>query len=190
MVMAGVASAVLEPLAVLGQWPRALALVQALDGDTLAQAPEAGHDVWLSCAQAALLQGDIAATAAWLARLGPAENIEHQRVRRRLEVLGAELRLANDDGAGATALLPPDDAPAMNDELRLRALALRCRTCADTALHERARRALADPRAHAGAVLALEHALGGAGLAARVASLAAGLAPWPEVQGSFLATWR
>jgi hypothetical protein len=111
-------------------------------------------------------------------------------VQRRLAVLTAELRLATGDAAAALALLPADDAPAMNDELRLRALAVRCRISPEPALQERARLALADPQAHAGAALALARAVGGAGLAARVSALAAGLAPWPEVQASFLAVWR
>ncbi len=202
MSMSGVAGAVLEPLAVLGQWPRALALVQALEGGILAQAPHAGYDVWLACAQAALLQGDAPAAAAWLARLGPESGIEQPRVQRRMALLMAELQLVNfnhparspDSSAAALALLPADDAPAMNDELRLRALALRCRIGADPALQARARLALADPQAHAAAALMLERALGdaasGAGPAARVQRLAAGLAEWPEVQASFIATCR
>jgi tetratricopeptide (TPR) repeat protein len=196
MSMSGLASAVLEPLAVLGQWPRALALVQALEGGVLAQAPHAGHDVWLGCAQAALLQGDAPAATAWLLRMGPVESIEHPRMQRRLALLTAELQLVMSDHpasdprgrAAALALLPADDAPAMNDELRLRALALHCRISADPALHARARLALADPQAHAAAALALERALGGAGLVARVQRLAAALADWPEVQASFIAT--
>lgn len=162
MVMAGVAAAALEPLAALGQWPRALALVRALDGETLAQAPEVGHDVWLACAQAALWQGDTAAAADWLARLGPPAAIEHQRVCRRLAVLSAELHLTRGETAAAAASLPADDAPAMNDELRLRALALRCRISTEPSLRERARQALADPRTHAGAALALALTCGGA----------------------------
>ena len=193
MSMTAVAVAVLEPLAVLGQWPRAQALLQAVDSSALVQAPQAGQEVWLACAQAALLQGDAPMAATWLARLGPDEGIEHQRARHRLALLMAEHRLAVSQNAGdraeALAGLPADDAPALNDELRLRALTLRCRASADPAWHARARQALADPQAHAAAALALQRALGGDGLARRVQRLAAGLADWPEVQASFIATW-
>ena len=193
MSMTAVAVAVLEPLAVLGQWPRAQALLQAVDSSALVQAPQAGQEVWLACAQAALLQGDAPLAATWLARLGPEEGIEHQRARLRLALLMAEHRLAvsqnASDRAQVLAGLPADDAPALNDELRLRALTLRCRASADPAVHARARLALADARAHAAAALALERALGGDGQMRRVQRLAAGLADWPEVQTSFIATW-
>jgi tetratricopeptide (TPR) repeat protein len=186
--MGGVANAALEPLAVLGQWPRALPLVQALDGglfDELA----GNHEVWVACAQAALLQGDPSAAADWLARLRPLAELEQPRVRCRVMLLWAEQKLAMGDAPRALAAMPADDAPGMNDELRLRALALRCAADGSTALHSRARQALSDPRAHAGAALQLERALGGDGLAARVERLAQGLAAWPEVQMSFRATW-
>lgn len=192
--MVGVANTTLEPLAVLGQWPRALPLLQALDGGLLEELA-GGHEVWLACAQAALLQDSAGAAADWLARMRPLAELEQPRVRCRVQLLWAEQRLAADPARAlgdALAQVPPDDAPGMNDELRLRALSLRCRvgTGADLeALHAQAHKALADPRAHAGAALQLERALGGAGLAARVDVMAQGLAAWPEVQASFRATW-
>jgi tetratricopeptide (TPR) repeat protein len=183
----GVATAVLEPLAVLGQWPRALPLVQALTSGLVDQMP-GGQEAWLGCAQAALLQRDPAAAADWLNRMQADDGLEQPRVRCRVLLLRAALQLALGDAAKALAAVPADDAPGMNDELRLRALALRCQADSSPALHERARQALADPRAHAGAALQLERALGGAGLAARVERLAQGLVAWPEVQASFIAT--
>jgi len=192
-VMVSVASAALEPLAMLGQWPRVLPLVSALDAGLLAQMPQHGDDVWLACAQAALVQGDAVAAAAWLKRLGAEETIEHDRVRHRLALLWAEQRLASGQTDVAGAPLPADDAPGMNDELRLRALALRYRAAGDAgpdpATVQRVHAALADPRAHAGAALQLAQALGGVRLAARVQALAQGLERWPEVQASFLALW-
>jgi len=186
MSMLGVANAVLEPLAVLGQWSMALPLVQAMTGGLVDRIP-GGQEVWLGCAQAALLQRDPAAAAAWLDRMQPAGELEQPRVRCRVALMRAELHWADRSADQALALLPADDAAGMNDELRLRALALRCSI--DPALQARARLALADPRAHAGAALQLERALGGAGLAARVERLAQGLAAWPAVQMSFRAIW-
>jgi hypothetical protein len=78
----------------------------------------------------------------------------------------------------------------MNDELRARMLALRCRAGADPAQRARARAVLDDPRTHAAAALELAQALGGDVFAAYVQRLAASLADWPEVQASFSATWR
>lgn len=189
--LAGVANAVLEPLAVLGQWPRALPLVQVLSEGLLEQMA-VGNEVWLGCAQAALLQGDPAAASAWLDRLGPEAELQQPRVRCRVALLRVEQRLAAGHGVQALSGVPADDALGMNNELRLRALALRCAAVAQhdmPALQERAHRALADPGAHAGAALQLERSLGGAGLAARVERLAQGLAAWPDVQRSFRATW-
>jgi DNA-binding SARP family transcriptional activator len=190
--MIGVANAALEPLALLGQWPRALALVQALSGG-LVDELAGGDEVWLACAQAALLQGDTTASAAWLARLRPLADVEQPRVACRVALLWAEQHLALGDVPGALAAAPGDDAPGMNAELRLRALALRCLAAPSAAVLEKARLALTHPQAHAGAALLLERALaseiGNASLAARVNRLAQGLADWPEVQQSFLDTW-
>jgi len=193
LTMVNVAMTAFEPLAMLGQWRIALPLMLALESGQLAQMPQSGHEVWLACAQAALLQGDAAAAAEWLQRLGPQDSIEHDRVRHRLALLWAEQVLATGKPGAALARLPADDAPGMNDELRLRALALRYRAAGDAgpdpATVQRVHAALADPRAHAGAALQLAQALGGAGLAARVQTLAQGLERWPEVQASFLALW-
>ncbi|HSW03829.1 ATP-binding protein [Aquabacterium sp.] len=188
MSIAGIAMAVLEPMAVLGQWPRAAALLAALDHDALAQSPQAGHPVWLACAVAALLRGDVGEAGTWLQRLGPPAAIENPRVRHRLLLVDAQRRWHDGDSAGALTQLPPDDATGMNDELRLRVLALRCRAGADAA--QQARAALDDPRTHATAGLELAQALGGDVLAARLQRLADSLADWPEAQTSLRATWR
>lgn len=188
MTMVGVANSALEPAAVLGQWARVMPLVQALDDDVFDTVP-AAEEVLIACAQAALIQHDPEAAARWLARLRPAAQMEHPRVRCRAGLLAAEQRLAM--GAGPEALhgLPADDDPGMNAEQRLRALALRCRAAPTPLLLQQARAALADPQAHAGAALQLERVLGGPGLAARVERLAAGLATRPDLQDSFRATW-
>jgi len=190
MSIAGIAMAVLEPMAVLGQWPRAAPLLAALDHDALAQSPQAGHPVWLACAVAALLRGDAAEAEAWLQRLGPPAAIENPRVRHRLALVDAQRRWHDGDSPGALTQLPSDDAPDMNDELRLRALALRCRAGADAVQQARARAALDDPRTPATAALELAQALGDKVLAAHLQRLADSLADWPEAQASLRATWR
>jgi len=189
LTMIGVANAVLEPAAVLGQWPRVLPLLQALDAGILDTMPIA-EEVMLACAQAALIQNDPVAATRWLGRVRPAAAQEHARVRCRLALLQAQARQAC--GAGAEALndLPAEDAPGMSAELRLRALALHCAADPTPARLQRAREALADPQAHAGAALQLGRVLGGPALAAQVERQAASLADWPDVQASFRATWR
>lgn len=190
MSIAGIGMAVLEPMAVLGQWPRAAALLAALDHDALAQSPQAGHPVWLACAMAALLRGDVGEAGGWLQRLGPPAAIENPRVRHRLHLIDAQRRWQTGDIAGALKQLPPDEAPGMNDELRLRVLALRCRAGGDAAQQARARAALDDPRTHATAALELAQALGGDVFAARLQGLADSLVGCTEVQASLRATWR
>jgi DNA-binding SARP family transcriptional activator/tetratricopeptide (TPR) repeat protein len=189
MSIAGIAMAVLEPMAVLGQWPRAAALLAALDHDALAQSPQAGQPVWLACAVGALRRGDVGEARSWLERLGPPDAIENPRVRQRLALVDAQRCCCEGDLAGALARLPADDAPGMNDELKLRMLAVRCRASADTALLAQARAALADPRTNATAALELAQALGGDVLAAWLERLGASLADWPEVRASLRTTW-
>jgi DNA-binding SARP family transcriptional activator/tetratricopeptide (TPR) repeat protein len=189
MSIAGIAMAVLEPMAVLGQWPRAAALLAALDHDALAQSPQAGQPVWLACAVSALLRGEANEARQWLERLGPPDAIENPRVRQRLALVDAQRRCCEGDLAGALARLPAADAPGMNDELKLRMLAVRCRAGADTALLAQARAALSDPHTNATAALELAQALGGDVLAAGLERLGASLADWPDVRASLRATW-
>ena len=190
MSIAGIAMAVLEPMAMLGQWPRAATLLAALDHDALAQSPQAGQPVWLVCAVAAVLRGDVNEARDWLQRLGAPDAIENPRVRLRLALVDAQRRCREGDPAGALALLAPDDAPGLNDELRLRMLAVRCRVAADPAAVALAQAALDDPGTHASAAIELAEALGGEVLAAWTERLGATLAGWPDVRASFFATWR
>lgn len=189
MSIAGIAMAVLEPMAVLGQWPRAAALLAALDHDALAQSPQAGQPVWLACAVGALLRGEVNEARSWLRRLGPPDELENPRVRQRLALVDAQRCCCEGDLAGALARLPDDDAPGMNDELRLRMLAVRCRAGADASQLALARAVLDDPRTNATAALELAQALGGKVLAARLERLGASLADWPEIQASLRTTW-
>jgi hypothetical protein len=122
----------------------------------------------------------------WMAELGP---ISNQTVSMRHALVSAELALAEDDAPGALALLPGEDRPGMNEELRARALAIRLAAHArhgapQPALLSRARAASADPALHAASALALARALrlASAGDRARPAAgvferVAASLAP-------------
>jgi tetratricopeptide (TPR) repeat protein len=188
LAMVGVANSALEPAAALGQWDRVLPLVQALDARVFDEVASAA-EVMVGCTYAALIMGDLSAAAGWLARVPAADRQEQPRVACRTQLLQAELRLAAGAGDELLAALPADDAPGMNAELRLRALSLRCRAGADEATRARALAALDDPGAHAGAALLLARSLGGSAYALRRQRLADSLAPWPEVQQSFLATW-
>jgi hypothetical protein len=118
----------------------------------------------------------------------PEGEAEHPRVHCRAELLRAELAVLNGAGAEALATLPADDAAGMSPELRLRALLTRWRT--GGVPREQALAAVDDPSAHAGVALLLARELGGEVHARHRQRLATGLAAWPEVQGSFLATWR
>jgi hypothetical protein len=109
-------------------------------------------------------------------------------VRCRARLLRAELAVAGGAGVEALEGIPADDAAGMNPELRLRALATRWR--AGGLPREHALAALRDPLAHAGVALRLAQALGGEVYTTHRQRLATSLAAWPEVQQSFLATWR
>ncbi|RZI96363.1 MAG: hypothetical protein EOP39_28965 [Rubrivivax sp.] len=136
-----------------------------------------------------MLRGDVEEARGWLKRLGPLDAIENPRVRQRLALVDAQRCCCEGDFAGALSRLPADDAPGMNDELKLRMLAVRCRAGADTALLALASAALADPHTNATAALELAQALGGKVLAERLKGLGASLGNWPEVRASLRATW-
>ena len=121
--MLSVANSVAEPAAMLGQWPCIAPLVQALeDGGALDDVPMAA-DMILACGSAAMVRGELATAAAWLARVQEAGEAEHPRVHCRAALLRADLGVLQGQGPQALQGLPPDDAPGMNPELRLRALA-------------------------------------------------------------------
>jgi DNA-binding SARP family transcriptional activator len=188
LTLLGLGNCVLEPAAMLGQSAHVQPLVQALDDSGVLNDVPTAAEIILGCVYAALIQGDLGTAAGWLQRVQQAGVSEHPRVHCRAELLRAELALATGGGPQALASLPADDAPGMNPELRLRALVLRWR--AGLVPHDQALAALADPSAHAGAALLLAQALGGEAYQAHRARRASSLAPWPELQASFLATWR
>jgi hypothetical protein len=188
LTLLSIGNCALEPAAMLGQWAAALPLVRTMDeAGSLDEVPVAA-EILIGCAYAALVAGDRDAAAGWLKRVRPEGEAEHPRVRCRAELLRAELAVLNGAGAEALVTLPADDAPGMSAELRLRALLTRWRTGGVT--RDEAVAAVDDPSAHAGVALLLARELGGEVYARHRQRLADGLAGWPEVQGSFLVTWR
>ena len=188
LILLGLGNCVIEPAAMLGQSAHVQPLVQALnDNGVLNDVPTAA-EVILGCVYAALVRGDLDAAAGWLQRVQQAGVSEHPRVHCRARLLRADLALATGAGQEALAELPADDAAGMNPELRLRALVLRWR--AGLLPRDAAIAALDDPSAHAGVALLLARALGGPAYDAHRARRAASLAQWPDLQASFLATWR
>jgi DNA-binding SARP family transcriptional activator len=185
--MLSVANCVAEPAAMLGQWPRIAPLVQALEeGGALNDVPSAA-DMILACASAALVRGELATAAGWLVRVQQAGEAEHPRVRCRAALLRAELGVLQGRGPQALLGVPPDNAPGMNPELRLRALLTRWRGGGVT--RAQALEAAAAPSAHAGLALLLARELGGEVFVSQRQRLADSLVSWPELRSSFLATW-
>lgn len=188
MVLLGVANSGLEPAAAMGQWARVQPLVAAIEGLGGFEAVASASEVMLACAQAALIRHDAAEAGAWLDRAGRSGDHERARVQTRLAVLRVHLGLLS--GSASPDALPPDDAPGMNAELRLRALALRCAVAPTPSLRRRAQAALADEGAHAGAQLFVAQVLGPAALAGVVERHAAALQGRPDLQAGLRATWR
>lgn len=187
MVLLSVANAALEPAAALGQWDRVRPLVAALETNGSFESIASASEVMLACAQSALIRRDAASAAAWLDRAAAVGDRERVRVQARLAVLRAHLSLLA--GNVAADGLPADDAPGMNAELRLRALALRCAAAPTPVRRRQAQAALADPQAHAGALLLVAQVVGAAALEQRVERHAAELAGLPGLQAGLRATW-
>lgn len=188
MLRMSIANCAPEPAALLGRWDLVEPLVQLLDDTGVFDEVPVAAEIALGCAHAARVRGDLAGAAAWLARVHPQGEAEHPRVRCRAALLRVEQAL--DAGAGPEALhaLPADDAPGMSPELRMRALLPRWR--AGAVPQEVLLAALEDPSAHVGVALLLARALGGEVEARHRERAAASLAGWPELQRSFVATWR
>ncbi len=119
--LAGTLTTGFELLTLLGETSRAEPLLAALaDAGEMRQLLGEMHLVRAECA---LLSGDLPTAQRERAAAGGPAEPQRQRVRE--AVLDAALRAAQGDAAGALALLPADDAPGHNDELRWRALAVR-----------------------------------------------------------------
>lgn len=188
LTLLSIGNCALEPAAVLGRWDVVEPLLKALDAARALDEVPVAAEIVLGCVYAALVRGDRAAAAAWLARVHPAGEAESPRVRCRAALLRVDFALEGGAGPAALDTLPADDAPGMTPELRLRALLLRWR--AGQATRAQVSAALDDPACHAGVALLLARELGGDAYVRQRTRLADGLADWPDLQRSFLATWR
>jgi len=159
-------STCLELVTLLGEQACAGTLRQSLGPDLLRQMPEHANDLWLALAKSALLQQDAAAAAQALAQV--TGDIGIGRIAVFNALLSAELALVRGQVDAALALLPAPQDEGMNDESRLRALALRVRACSqthaalDTPLMAECSAALHTEPVHATAALYLHAALAAA----------------------------
>ncbi len=208
LALAATAKTCIELFALVGDGHCSVRLLAAISDEAMRQMPQAANEMWIARAQAALLRGDLAAARLALAQVDPPDAIESPRERARLSLAGAELAWAEGDALRALALLPCDDAPGVNDELRLGALAIRVRAEARSGALAAATVAAAQAALHAGVVhaaaaLALHRALAAAGQAgvtgvsdaaqrdgvAHVRWLADSLRKHPVQQTAFLQAW-
>lgn len=185
----------LELLGWLGETGLARQALSRISATGLQELHYVAAEHWISVAQFELQQGELAAAAQALALAPPVSGIADVRVRARHALATAELRLAEGEAAAARALLPAPDAEGMNDEMRIRALALTLRAqalagAADEGTLAAARQALAAATPFAPATLQLHRALApwqpDAGRRAFVAALAASLQAHPAQQAAFL----
>ena len=123
----GAASCALELFGLIGEVALARRLMASIGAEAARELKAASDEMWVALAQFELRQGRADAAAQALATLDASGGIATTRVRARDAQARAELALATDDAAAAVALLPADDAPGMNGEMRARGLALRLR---------------------------------------------------------------
>ncbi|MCE9658549.1 MAG: AAA family ATPase [Burkholderiales bacterium] len=206
VVRIGTAMCLTEPLWLLGELPSARALLASLTAEEMATLPVVAGELHVALAQLELKLGRIAAAEASLQAFHAGDGDVIERVRVREAQARAELALAHGDAEAALARLPADDTKGMNEEMRVRGLALRVR--AESRLGSLSSRtvaaatyALAAPGVHRIAALELHAALAAAahagvegapadaaaGHAACVARLAASLEAHPIQQRAFVA---
>ena len=162
--IAGTVMSALEVFALTGTLDDALPLLAAIDVDVIRRLPQVGIEMWLVRAEVALLTGAVAAATGFLLEVPAVPDIENQRVRSRARLIRAQHSLAMGHAAQALAELPSDDAPAINDELRLRSMAVRVAGHAalgtlPMTIRDQANAMLANPSAHAVAALLLHRAM-------------------------------
>lgn len=154
-----------EVLGLLGEDHR-LAPLRALLELPEARSVLVAREAWVALADGALLTGRVDEALDLQRHVADidVDGLSSPRTNARFAISEAALTQAAGDPAAALAGLPADDAPGLNDELRLRALAVRL--CAEADLGEpgaatlaAADAALAAPGAHAVAALLLHHAL-------------------------------
>lgn len=206
--LAATANTCSDLFAVLGDQDYSTRLLAAISNDAMRQMPQVALGMWIARAQAALKRGDRGAARRALDQVPAPTDIESPRECTRLCLVQAELALTEGDALRALALLPGADAPGMNDEMWLGALATRvgAEACSGelvAATVAAARTALNAEVVHAVAALALHHALaaaqraGVAGVsvdaqqdcAEHVQRLADSLGAHPAQRAAFMRRW-
>ena len=198
----------MEPLWLLGETGLVRSLLEAPTAEELASIPAVSDEFYIARAQLELKLGQVAAAEASLQALTELGGSDMERVRVRARQARAELALAQGDVAEALRRLPPDETNGMNEEMRVRGLALR--VLAEMRLGDLAattvaavQDALAGPPRHHVAALELHAALAAAARAGvggvpadarrrhadHVAVLAASLAGHPVQQRAFVDAW-
>ncbi|MCE9658542.1 MAG: AAA family ATPase [Burkholderiales bacterium] len=200
----GAANCTLELLGLVGELGLARRLIDLVKAEALVHLRAASEEMWVALAQFELRHGELSDAAEALARLDADGEAVVIRVRARRAQAMAELALLQGDPSRALATLPTDVAEGMNDEMRIRGLALRVAAEAatgriETATAAKAAAVLAAPACHEIATLELHTALAraeaagvggvpagaGAAHAACVAKLAATLDGEPARRAAF-----
>ena len=206
--LAATANTCCDLFAILGDQDYSTRLLAAISNDAMRQMPQVALRMWIAGAPAALKRGDRGAARLALAQVPAPADIESPRECTRLCLVQVELALTEGDVLRALALLPGADAPGMNDEMWLGALAMRvgAEACSGelvAATVAAARTALSAEVVHAVAALALHHALAAAqrasvaGLgvdaqqdcAEHVQRLADSLGAHPAQRAAFMRRW-
>ena len=164
--MIAAAMCMLELLGLVGERALAARLLAAIGDDAVRQLANPASEMLIARAQYEIKYGDVAAAARALGAVA-ADALADERVRVRHAQAAAELSLTRGDAAAALALLPADDTLGMNDEMRIRGLALRVAAEAGTGEVEAgtlqaAHAALDRPSPHHIATLELHAALAAA----------------------------
>ena len=123
--LTSVAISCLGQLVLFGEEARAGPLLATLGEPVLRQMPQVANEVWLARAQFELESGRTAAARQALAQAPAVSSIVNPRLRLCFVQVHAEVALAEGDPRQALDMLPADDAPGMDDGLRLQALAVR-----------------------------------------------------------------
>lgn len=202
------ATSSLELCALLGEQQRAGPLLELIDDVAMDRMLQFSVETGIVRARACLMSDALPAAQHALAQLPPPAEIMDPRVHAMHGLLVAAVALAQGDASPALAALPAPDAPGLNDELRMRGLALRIQAQAQAAsLHpDTVAAACAELGAetpHAVAALYLHQALAAAqragvagapaaaqrDCAAHVVRLAHSLRDHPAQRAAFLRRW-
>jgi DNA-binding SARP family transcriptional activator len=202
----GAATCILELLGMIGETGLADRLIDRLHDEADGSLKAIADEMWVVIAQYELQRSDVAAAARAMARLDATGEVVAARVKVRAAQARVQLLLAQGEAAQALQGLPADDAVGMNDEMRMRGVALRVAAEAASGQLRPETECVAETiveaaPGHAIAKLEVSAALSmaaaprrGAGSArdahrARVATMASTLQSMPLQQAAFEAWW-